>query len=116
MSDVIQRLRAANPEPDCPPPPIEGVWRRLDADGGVARRVRRISAPATTPATSQPSQLGHRRGPASDSLRLAALRAQSGQLLGRAPAFHARVRQLRGLPIVTTSGRPGASSAASRRA
>lgn len=141
MSDVIQRLRAANPEPDCPPPPIEAVWRRLDADGGLQRPVRRLSAPAatlhptrhrrvdrvvvaisvlatvaiafgalallghrhanrTTPATSQPSRLGHRGGPQSDSSRLAALSAESGRLLGRAPALRARIHELRGLPIV----------------
>jgi hypothetical protein len=32
MTDVMERLRAANPAPDCPPPPIEDVWRRVDAD------------------------------------------------------------------------------------
>ena len=30
MSDVIDRLRAANPVPDCPPPPIEQLWRRVE--------------------------------------------------------------------------------------
>ena len=31
MADVMGRLRAANPERDCSPPPIELVWRRLDS-------------------------------------------------------------------------------------
>jgi len=141
MSDVIERMRAANPEPHCLPPTIEAVWRRLDADDGLTRRVRRTSSPAptvlstwhrrldrvvvallvlatvaiafaalallghrhattTAPATPQPSQLGHRGGPSSDSSRLAELHAQSGELLGRAPALRARIRELRGLPIV----------------
>lgn len=28
--DVIERLRAANPVLDCPPPPIDGVWQRIE--------------------------------------------------------------------------------------
>ena len=31
ISDPIERLRAANPEPWCPPPSIEEVWRRIEA-------------------------------------------------------------------------------------
>ena len=30
MNDPIERLRAANPLPECPPPPIDEVWRRID--------------------------------------------------------------------------------------
>src|SRR6202035_2533079 len=41
MSDVIERLRAANPLQECPPPSIEDVWRRLaetsTADEAVAK-------------------------------------------------------------------------------
>lgn len=32
MSDVMERLRVANPTPQCPPPPISGVWRRIETD------------------------------------------------------------------------------------
>lgn len=32
ISDPIDRLRAANPEPSCPPPPIDEIWRRIEAD------------------------------------------------------------------------------------
>jgi len=47
MTDVMERLRAANPTPNCPPPPIEDVWRRIDTDnpieqyGGSAPRPRK---------------------------------------------------------------------------
>jgi hypothetical protein len=34
MSDPIARLAAVNPERDCPPPPIEDVWRRIAAEAG----------------------------------------------------------------------------------
>ncbi len=34
MTDLLERLRAANPVPACPPPPLEDVWRKLDADRG----------------------------------------------------------------------------------
>lgn len=37
MTDLIERLRAVNPVPDCEPPPIDDVWRKLDAlDGSGA--------------------------------------------------------------------------------
>jgi len=31
MNDVIERLRAENPVPECPPPSLDDVWRKLDA-------------------------------------------------------------------------------------
>jgi hypothetical protein len=31
MNDVMARLRAANPVPNCPLPPIEEVWRQIDS-------------------------------------------------------------------------------------
>lgn len=34
MTDVVERLRAANPAPDCLPPPIDDVWRKVAAGGG----------------------------------------------------------------------------------
>ena len=34
MTDLLERLRAENPVPECPPPPLEDVWRKLDADRG----------------------------------------------------------------------------------
>jgi hypothetical protein len=36
MADVIERLSAANPVPECPPLPIEEIWSRLDV--GTDRR------------------------------------------------------------------------------
>jgi hypothetical protein len=33
MIDPLERLRAANPEPHCPPPPIEELWRRIEEGG-----------------------------------------------------------------------------------
>ncbi len=35
--DPLERLRAANPEPWCPPPPIDEVWRRIEADPRLAQ-------------------------------------------------------------------------------
>ena len=35
ISDPIERLRAANPEPWCPPPPIDEIWRRIEARDGM---------------------------------------------------------------------------------
>lgn len=40
MTDVMERLRAANPIAGCPPPPIEDVWRRVDADSPVEPVIR----------------------------------------------------------------------------
>jgi hypothetical protein len=37
ISDPLERLRAANPEPSCPPPPIDEVWRRIEAGGRMAQ-------------------------------------------------------------------------------
>jgi hypothetical protein len=37
MLDPLERLAAANPEPDCPPSSIELVWRRIEAGEGVGR-------------------------------------------------------------------------------
>src|SRR5579884_2264361 len=36
MSNVMERLRAGNPEPGCDPPSIEIVWRRLESEREVA--------------------------------------------------------------------------------
>lgn len=40
MVDLMERLRAANPEPESPPLPIEEVWRRLDAGKGRGSKLR----------------------------------------------------------------------------
>ena len=32
MTDLLERLRAENPVPECPPPRLEDVWRKLDAN------------------------------------------------------------------------------------
>jgi hypothetical protein len=37
MFDPIERLAGVNPERDCPPPPIEEVWRRIDAEARTGR-------------------------------------------------------------------------------
>jgi hypothetical protein len=37
MFNPIDRLAAVNPERDCPPPPIEEVWRRIDAEALAPR-------------------------------------------------------------------------------
>lgn len=41
MMDVLERLRAANPVLDCLPPPIDGVWKRVEStDTLVSDRVK----------------------------------------------------------------------------
>ncbi len=54
MTDPIERLRAANPLPDCRPPSIDDVWRRLEladahepriSDASTARRPARVRRP-----------------------------------------------------------------------
>src|ERR1700722_17819934 len=37
MVDPIARLAAANPERECPPPPIDEVWRRIDAEATTVK-------------------------------------------------------------------------------
>jgi hypothetical protein len=54
ITDPLKRLRAANPEPWCPPPPIDEVWRRIEADDRrahdrVAARPRRLQAKRVRP-------------------------------------------------------------------
>ncbi|MGO9793433.1 MAG: hypothetical protein ACLP8S_29085 [Solirubrobacteraceae bacterium] len=49
MFDPMERLRAANPEPDCPPPSIDDVWRRINANAGREPHSRRgLSARRST--------------------------------------------------------------------
>ena len=125
MTDVIERLRAANPVADCPPPPIEDVWRRVETDYGrpltgglparglsIARRpsfggfISAIAAlTAVGIAAAAIALLGHGRTgtPApsrAGSSALAQLHAQAGRLLSSPLTLHARARELRGLPIV----------------
>ena len=125
MSDVIERLRAANPVSDCPAPPIEAVWRRLEADSGdrvdraaaSAReprpRLRRVgsvlavmvSVAAVAISAAAIALVGHGRPETTSPTRvvpsrLAVLHAQAGELLGARPGLAARVHALRGLPIV----------------
>jgi thiol-disulfide isomerase/thioredoxin len=147
MSDVIERLRAANPVPDCPPPPIEQLWRRVELEqqrqratgrdpaypeqvrrrptiGGVAAAVLTVSALAT--AVLALTLLAHHRPGASFPVRsVATTGARPAEAtLSSAGALGARVRALRGSPVVievwTSSCTPcrnqlGLSVAASRR-
>jgi thiol-disulfide isomerase/thioredoxin len=123
MSDVIERLRAANPVPDCPPPPIEQLWRRIELDeqqqrttgrapadperlrrrptiGGVAAAVLTVSALAT--AVVAIALLAHHRPGASPPGGPAATTGAHPReaTLSSAGALGARVRALRGSPIV----------------
>jgi hypothetical protein len=41
MVDPIARLAAANPELECPPPPIDEVWRRIDAEATTSNNASR---------------------------------------------------------------------------
>jgi thiol-disulfide isomerase/thioredoxin len=117
MNDVIERLRAANPVPDCPPPPIEQLWRRVELNeqrqqvtgrgpaypvplrrrpsiGGVAAAVLTVSALAT--AVLAIAVLGHHRpGAAATTGARPAVTTP-----GSAGALGARVRALRGSPVV----------------
>ena len=51
MTDILERLRAANPVADCAAPPLEEVWRKLDGRAGAVattdtaprRRARRLA-------------------------------------------------------------------------
>ena len=124
MSDLIERLRAANPVPDCPPPPIEQLWRRVELDEQT-RQPREAGSP-------QPEQLGRRPnlgGLGTTILTLTALaiavlaiallahpHSHSAPSSGNATATHApfatkptlsasgglgaRIRALRGSPVV----------------
>jgi cytochrome c biogenesis protein CcmG, thiol:disulfide interchange protein DsbE len=123
MSDVIERLRAANPVPDCPPPPIEKLWRRVELDeqrqhttgrgpaypepprrrptiGGVAAAVLTVGALAT--AVLAIALLAHHRpGASSPGGSAATTDAHPAEAtLSSAGALGARVRALRGSPIV----------------
>lgn len=123
MSDVIERLRAVNPVPDCPPPPIEQLWRRVELDeqrqrttgrgpaypeqlrrrptiGGVGAAVLTVSALAT--AVLAIALLAHHRPGASSRGGSAATTGArpAGATLASAGALGARVRALRGSPVV----------------
>jgi len=123
MSDVIERLRAANPVPDCSPPAIEQLWRRVELDeqrqlatkrgpaypeqlrhrptiGGVAAAVLTVSALAT--AILAIALLAHHRpGASSPGGSVATTDAHPAEAtLSSAGALGARVRALRGSPLV----------------
>lgn len=49
ISDPIERLRAANPEPQCPPPSIDEVWRRIEATDQRPRSDVRRARPRSLP-------------------------------------------------------------------
>jgi thiol-disulfide isomerase/thioredoxin len=131
MTDVIERLRAANPVPACPPPPIEDVWRRLDADPRPSTRLRSACSPTRVSiATRLPSiggvtaaistvmsiavaavaitLLGHsatrlKTPSESRTSPLASPQTQAGRRLGSATQLDAALRTLHGVPIVDTA-------------
>jgi hypothetical protein len=50
MNDLIERLRAANPLPDCPEPSLDEVWRRIDlADAATGRATAHLNAGSRPP-------------------------------------------------------------------
>ena len=123
MSDVIERLRAANPVPQCPPPPIEQLWGRIELDeqrqratgrgpaypeqlrrrptiGGVAAAVLTVSALAT--AVLAIAILAHHRpGASSPGGSAATTGARPAEAtLSSTGALGARVRALRGSTVV----------------
>lgn len=124
MADVIERLRAANPVPGCPAPSIGDVWRKVEANGGQGalraygdRPARRfpnfggivaVIASLTSLAfvvVLAVGLLGHRRADVSASRTgppsaLTSRHAQAGRLLGSTPGLPARIKALRGYPIV----------------
>lgn len=123
MPDVIERLRAANPVPGCPAPSIEDVWRKVEADGGQGAGRRHGGRPARRfPSAGgivavvalitslavvvlAVALLGHRRVGVSAPRTgtpsvLVSLHAQAGRLLGSTPGLLARIKALRGYPIV----------------
>ena len=131
MSDVIKRLHAANPVRDCPPPPIDGVWRRVEAlavadqqsgpahwrarGARLARHRLSIGTVVTTVAVLATvvvavgalALFGHARGsrvPARPAVSLAPTvpQAQAGELVGGEADLAARLRSLHGAPVVIT--------------
>jgi thiol-disulfide isomerase/thioredoxin len=130
MPDALERLRAANPVADCPPPSIQDVWKRVELDGSSDTGRHHGNRPGARSSVAFPSLrsvvavfatvtaivvavvalalLGHRHTdiPASraDSPpALFTLHAQAGQLLGANPGLPARVQALRGYPIVVNA-------------
>ena len=131
MTDVIERLRAANPVLDCLPPPIDDVWRRAeraDLSGGEssqaawhARGRRTRWAPgignavaitlavvtAGAVAVGVVALLGHGRitrppAQSASSPARSMQHAEHGQLFGGETDLAARVRSLRGVPVLIT--------------
>lgn len=127
MTDVIERLRAANPLPQCPPPSIEDVWRRLEQgsgarphhqpDNGLAPSVsgwrargRGLAFVVSTLATLAVAALavvllGHGRNNGAsrsqtDGGSATIVHAQKSRLLGSAAALRTELRSLRGRPVV----------------
>jgi thiol-disulfide isomerase/thioredoxin len=130
MMDVLERLRAANPVLDCPPPLIDGVWERIESTetarpgsgevlASVQGRWRRwrpsaesvvavfAAVTAVVVAVGVVALLGNARrtrppARSAASPARAALHSEWGKLLGGDMRFAARVRSLRGLPVVIT--------------
>jgi len=90
MSGLLERLRAANPVPDCGAPPIKDLWRKLDQE--LAASADRLS-----PAEGGPTPRRERRGRAV-RIRLAILLGLLGAVAvvaalasrGAAPSIAAR--------------------------
>jgi len=56
MADVMERLSAANPVPECSPPSIDEVWRRLEQSSTA-------DEPPATGTTAGADRSGRRRRP-----------------------------------------------------
>ena len=127
MTDVLDRLRAANPEPGCPPPAIDATWRRLDAQdkpaselfgedlparGSLLARVPSVAGVMTAVSVviavavaigaiallgRSPTKSSRAGAPALESLH-----AQAGRLFGSIGTLEARLKTLRGYPVVIT--------------
>jgi thiol-disulfide isomerase/thioredoxin len=121
MSTALERLRAANPVPDCSPPPIEHLWRRIELDedqqpssgiafhgprpprvrsGGIVAALLSVTAVATAVvmvillAHSRPEPVSINTSPTTRS------GPRNDATLSSAGALGTRVRALRGTPIV----------------
>lgn len=122
-SDVIERLRAANPVRDCPPPPIDAVWQRIEdievsgRPSGAAHSGLRVSrrpplgtalaalamVAAGAVAVAFLALLGHpRRQQTPAAPASTAAQPQAGRLVGGQPQLAQRLRSLHGSPVVLT--------------
>jgi cytochrome c biogenesis protein CcmG, thiol:disulfide interchange protein DsbE len=58
MVDLIERLRAANPVPELPPPPIEAVWKKVETSESLRTQRHRTGGLRITSIAWRPSPGG----------------------------------------------------------